>query len=359
MARNCIASIDLEAIKNNYLYAKSLNPKSKAIAIIKANAYGHGAIEVVRYIDKYVDLFGVACIEEAKEILDSCANKSPILLMEGIFDEHELETVNNHNLYMVVYNTTQVEWILKSNFDNKFNIFLKLDSGMGRLGFQENEYEEIITILENSKKINSITMMTHFSCADDIESPSTKNQIEKFYSMINHYVYPKSLSNSAGIIAWREAQCEFTRPGIMLYGSNPLKTNLQIPELSVTMTLCSSLISIKKYKKGQAIGYSGRYICSKDTLIGVVAIGYADGYPRSAKDGTPVFINGGFAKLAGRVSMDMITINLNGISNPKVGDKVELFGKNVSVDNLAKCSDTISNEIYTKITRRVYKMYTR
>lgn len=357
MARNCVALINLKAIKKNYVYAKSLSPKSKAIAIIKANAYGHGAVKVAKYLDGYVDFFGVACIEEAEEIIESGVTKTPILLMEGVFEENELEIVINKNLFMVVCNKTQAEWVIRSKLSKKFNIFLKLDSGMGRLGFQNNEFKDILVNLENSKKINKIILMTHFSNADEIDNSKTLKQLKKFKMMVHKYDFPKSLANSAGIMAWKETHSEYIRPGIMLYGSNPIIRNGKDLNLSVTMTLSSSLISIKKYKKGQSIGYGAKYICPNNMLIGVVAIGYADGYPRNAKDGTPVFINGAFSELVGRVSMDMITINLNGVNNPQIGDIVELFGKNVSIDDLAKCSDTISNEIFTKITRRVYKTY--
>ena len=158
-------------------------------------------------------------------------------------------------------------------------------------------------------------------------------------------------------MAWSDAHIGYTRPGIMLYGSSPFPFEDKFKDLVPVMTLESTVISIKKFKAGASIGYGERYICKNDTLIGVVAIGYADGYPRSAKDGTPVFLNGGTARLAGRVSMDMITVDLKGIKDPKIGDRVELFGANVSIDEVAQYSDTISYEIFSKITSRVYRTY--
>jgi len=357
MSRNCIASIDLNAIKQNYLYAKSLTPKSSAIAIIKANAYGHGAVEVANHLEGCADCYGVACSEEALELRNSGISSTPILLLEGVFEESELSLVDKFSLWMVVSNSTQLEWILNTKPNHQYHIFVKIDTGMGRLGFQRDESIKVVNALENSHNVKNVTLMTHFSSADNRQSSSTKDQNEEFKNIVKSKQNDQSLANSAALMAWDETHSEYTRPGIMLYGSSPFPFNDKFQDLVPVMTLESSLISIKKFKSGAAIGYGGRYICNDETLIGVVAIGYADGYPRSAKDGTPVFINGEIARLAGRVSMDMITIDLKGIDNPKIGDRVELFGRNVSVDEVAKYSDTISYEIFSKITSRVYKTY--
>ena len=357
MARNCIALIDLNAIKKNYLYAKSLSPQSNAIAVIKANAYGHGAVKVAHHLKHCADCFGVASSEEALELRKSGVSETPILLLEGVFEESELSLVDKNNFWMVVCTNTQLEWVLNSKPFHQFNVFIKIDTGMGRLGFQGNEAIQAVDALENSQNIKNVTFMTHFSSADNLESNSTKNQNEEFKNIIKSKQNDQSLANSAALMAWKNTHSEYTRPGIMLYGSSPFPFNDKFKDLAPAMKLESSLISIKKFKAGTAIGYGGRYICNNETLIGVVAIGYADGYPRSAKDGTPVFINGEIARLAGRVSMDMITIDLKGIINPKIGDRVELFGRNISVDEVAKYSDTISYEIFSKITSRVYKTY--
>jgi len=357
MARKCIASINLDAIKKNYLYAKSLAPQSKAIAVVKANAYGHGAVEVARQLEGDADCYGVACSEEALELRDSGIKNTPILLMEGVFEESELELVSRFNLWIVVCNSVQVQWILNHKPNFKFNIFIKIDSGMGRLGFQGDEFEKYINVLENSLKVENITLMTHFSSADNIESNSTNTQLTEFNNLINSRKNHSSLANSAALMMHSDSLREFTRPGIMLYGSSPFPYKENFKDLLPAMTLSSLIISIKRFKKGQTIGYGERYICKKDTAIGVVAIGYADGYPRSAKDGTPVFVNGCIAKLAGKVSMDMITIDLDGVINPQIGDRVELFGENISIDELAENCNTISYEIFSKITNRVYKTY--
>jgi len=357
MARKCTASINLSAIKENYLYAKSLAPNSKAIAIIKADAYGHGAIEVSKELNKVADTYGVACIEEAIELINSGIDKTPIQFFEGVFEKSELVLVEKHSLIVTICNSIQLQWLLDADLNRPIDVFVKYDSGMGRLGFQDDSFIQAINLLEKSNNIGEITLMTHFSSADHLGSTLTTKQISNFVNTLYAEKYPGSLANSAAILKWSESHRDYVRPGIMLYGSSPFPEIKYQKNLIPAMTLSSVLISIKNLKKGQGIGYGSRFICPYDMQIGVVAIGYADGYPRSAIDGTPVFINGVKSKIAGRVSMDMITIDLTGISNPEIGDCVELFGENISVDEVAKYCNTISYEIFTKITKRVYKSY--
>jgi len=357
MARKCTASINLSAIKKNYLYAKSLAPNSKAIAIVKADAYGHGAIEVAKELNEVADAYGVACIEEAIELINSGIDKAPILLLEGVFEKSELVLVKKHSLIVTVCNSIQLQLLLYADLNRPIDVFVKYDSGMGRLGFQDDSFIQAINLLEKSNNIGEITLMTHFSSADDLGSTLTTKQISNFDNTLYAEKYPGSLANSAAILKWSESHREYVRPGIMLYGSSPFSEKPPLNKLTPAMTLSSVLISIKSFKAGQSIGYGSRYTCKQDMQIGVVAIGYADGYPRSAIDGTPVFINGVKSKISGRVSMDMITIDLTGVPNPQIGDRVELFGENVSVDEVAEYCNTISYEIFTKITRRVYKAY--
>jgi len=357
MARKCTAIINLNAIKKNYLYAKSLSPQSKAIAVVKANAYGHGVIAVARYLEDDADLYGVACTEEAIELRESGIDKTPILLMEGIFEESELNLIEKYNLTTTICNQPQLNWFLSYDFKNSVDIFVKYDSGMGRLGFQDEEFTRAVSLLEKSKKINNMTMMTHFSNADNLESTSTSKQIKKFENIVNTKTHTSSLANSAATMKWGQSHMDYIRPGIMLYGSSPFPDKSNLDKLTPAMSLSSSLISIKSFKAGHSIGYGDRYVCEQDMDIGVVAIGYGDGYPRSAEDGTPVFINGVKTSIAGKVSMDMITIDLTNVPEPKIGDRVELFGDNISVDEVAEHCKTISYEIFTQITQRVYKTY--
>jgi alanine racemase len=357
MARTCIASINLKAIKSNYLYAKSLAPNSKAIAVVKADAYGHGAIEVATYLEETVDAFGVACIEEAIELRELGLEKKPILLLEGMFEFCELELLEKYELMPVIGSASQLQWILNAKLAKPIKVFLKYDSGMSRLGFHEAEFIQALHVLESSNNIAKIVLMTHFSKADEPYDIFTQNQIDNFNRIAKETGHPSSVANSAGIVAWRNSHKQYNRPGIMLYGSSPFSEARYQKNLVPAMTLSSALISIKDFKKGQGIGYGSRFICECDMQIGVVAVGYADGYSRHAKDGTPVFINGARAKIAGRVSMDMTTIDLTGIPNPKIGDRVEMFGENIGINEVAEFSNTISYEILSKITKRVYKQY--
>jgi len=357
VARTCIASINLAAIKHNYLYAKSLAPNSKAIAIVKADAYGHGAVKVAEYLEDTVDAFGVACVEEAIELRKANLQKKPVLLLEGVFEESELNLVEKHNLMIVIGSPVQLQWILNASFIKPIKVFLKYDSGMSRLGFHEQEFKQALCALEASNNVAEIVLMTHFSKADEPYDIFTQNQIDNFNRIAKETGHPSSIANSAGIVAWRNSHKQYNRPGIMLYGSSPFTEARYQKNLVPAMTLSSTLISIKDFKKGQGIGYGSRYICQQDIQIGVVAVGYADGYSRHAKDGTPVFINGTRAKVAGRISMDMTTIDLTGVPNPIIGDRVEMFGENVTINEVAEYSNTISYEILTKITKRVYKTY--
>jgi len=357
MARKCTASINLNAIKKNYLYAKSLAPNSKAIAILKADAYGHGAIKVAKELSEVADAYGVACIDEAIELLSSGIDRTPILLLEGIFEKSELILVAKHGLIVTVCNSIQLQWLLDADLKKPIDVFVKYDSGMGRLGFQEESFIQAINLLEESKNVGEIILMTHFSSADEPESTLTTKQIRNFNNTLYAEKYPGSLANSAAILHWGESHRDYVRPGIMLYGSSPFSDAKYQKKLIPAMTLSSVLISIKNLKKGQRVGYGARFICPHDMQIGVVAIGYADGYSRHANDGTPVYINGTRSKVVGRVSMDMTTIDLTGVQNPKIGDRVELFGDNISINEVAKYCNTISYEILSKITKRVYKAY--
>jgi alanine racemase len=199
--------------------------------------------------------------------------------------------------------------------------------------------------------------MTHFSKADEPYDIFTQKQIDSFNKIVGTTGHQSSIANSAGIVAWRNSHKNYNRPGIMLYGSSPFSEARYQKNLIPSMTLSSNLISIKRFEKGQGVGYGSRFICPHNMLIGVVAAGYADGYPRHANDGTPVYINGTRSRIVGRVSMDMLTIDLTNIPNPQIGDKVELFGNNIAINEVAEYCNTISYEIMSKITRRVYKEY--
>ncbi|SVC59396.1 uncharacterized protein METZ01_LOCUS312250, partial [marine metagenome] len=219
----------------------------------------------------------VACIEEALELLNSGIDKTPILLLEGVFEKSELVLVAKHSLIVTVCNSIQLQWLLDADLNKPIDVFVKYDSGMGRLGFQDDSFIQAINLLEESKNIGEITLMTHFSSADDLGSSLTTKQIRNFDNTLYAEKYPGSLANSAAILKWSESHRDYVRPGIMLYGSSPFSDAKYQKNLIPAMTLSSVLISIKNLKKGQGIGYGSRFICPYDMQIGVVAIGYADG----------------------------------------------------------------------------------
>ena len=342
--RATTATINLKAIQHNYLVAKKLLPQAKAIAVIKANAYGHGAIKVATSLNKLADMFAVACSEEALELRNSGINK-PILLLEGLFAQSELAIAVKHNLSMVVATPRQVKWLEKQK--NRLKIFLKYDTGMHRLGFNQANIKEALNKLSK----HDITLMTHFANADEPNCSYTKQQIDIFNHLVKPLKNKTSLSNSAAIMRQIEPNQDYIRPGIMLYGSAPIKQYQD--KLIPAMTLTAPIIAINRLKQGDKIGYGSSYSCNKDSLIATVAIGYADGYPRHAPNGTKVLVNGKKCNLVGRVSMDMITIDISSVKQVKLDDKVELFGENIKADDLAASAGTISYEIFTKISKRV------
>lgn len=370
MARNLIADIDLDAIRHNYCIAKSMaRNEAGCIAIIKADAYGHGAVPVARALSSHTDAFGVACIEEALE-LRAADIATPILLLEGFFECTELPELVNHQLWTVIHTTKQLDeleaFAKQTGGLQGTPVWVKVDTGMHRLGFQLAEIESVLKRTSSLPGVGHITFMSHFANADSEHPEQNKVQIERVSQLIEDInlrpgslkTLTYSLSNSAGTLAWPTAHQDWLRPGIMLYGSNPLSRPLETTKmLKPAMTLSTELIAIREVPAGESVGYGSTFQCKQPTRIGTVAIGYADGYSRHARNGTPVFLNGRRAYLAGRVSMDMITIDLSNHPDANIGDRVELWGENVPVDEVAKWSNTISYTLLSGLTRRVKRRY--
>lgn len=353
------AIINLKACQHNLSIAKQAAPDSKCIAIIKANAYGHGMLEIANSLTD-ADAFGVARIEEALQLRKAGVSK-PILLLEGFSSESELSIACEHKLESVVHNEEQVK-LLEQFQGEAITIVLKIDSGMHRLGFEEKDVSHILKRLENISTINKpFKLMTHFANADDKQDNMTLKQIDTFYKSIDGLANNEiSMANSAGILGWPQSHSSWNRPGIMLYGVSPfINTTASVHNLKPVMTLSSKLISIKHVKKDEAIGYGGTYICKKDMKVGIIAIGYGDGYPRHAKTGTPVLVNGKRCSLLGRVSMDMICVDLSQINDDKakVSDEVVLWGEGLPIEEIAECSNTIGYELLCGVTKRVEFIY--
>ena len=347
------ALIDLDACRHNLSIAKEAAPDSKCIAIIKANAYGHGMVEIAKALND-ADMFGVARIDEAIQLREAGITV-PVLLLEGFSSENELNLVRQHKFDCVIHNESQLK-LFEQSTGEKISVYLKIDSGMHRLGFNPEDVVDVMQRLKKNTNVNtSIKLMTHLANADDKQDDTTLKQIDVFYQSIESFSASEtSIANSAGILGWPQSHALWNRPGIMLYGVSPfIKGKASDHNLIPVMTLSSQLVAVKKIKKGESIGYGGTYICEKDKTVGIVAIGYGDGYPRHAKTGTPVLVNNKRCSLLGRVSMDMICVDLSEQDTAKVNDPVILWGKGLPIEEIAEASETIGYELLCGVTGRV------
>lgn len=357
MSRAARASIDLDAIRHNYRLAKSQAPAARAAAIIKANAYGHGAVQVANALKAEADAFGVACIEEAVELRDAGITQ-PIVLLEGFFEAGELEYIARNNLWSAVHSPHQVEALARAQLPSPVNVWLKMDSGMHRLGFEPERFHEVYRQLRGLEQVGEITLMSHFACADELDRETTRQQIARFDRAVEGIDAPHSLSNSPATLAWPEAHRDWLRPGLMLYGATPFEVEQeQAEKLQAAMTLTTDIIAIHDLQPGDAVGYGAGFVCERPSRIATLAMGYGDGYPRHAVNGTPVVVNGRRAVTAGRVSMDMMTIDITDLPGVAIGDRVELWGKQLPVSEVARYCSTIPYTLLTCLTPRVRRVY--
>ena len=353
MSRPAIAHIRLDAFRHNYRVAKQSHG-GKALAVIKANAYGHGAVHCAKAIEGEADGFAVACLEEALQLREA-GLPEPILLLEGFFEAIELPEIVANNFWIVVHAQWQVEVLLATKLAKPLHVWLKMDSGMHRVGLSPNEYVQAYQRLKNHKNVAKIVLMTHFANADNVSSNHTLQQIETFQNTIQGLSAETSLANSAAILGWKQAKCDWTRPGIMLYGADPLMN--ADTKLKPVMQLTSKIISIRSIKQGESIGYGSIFTAERDTVVGVVACGYADGYPRSAVTGTPMAVDGKMTNLIGRVSMDMLFVDLTDIPNATIGSQVELWGNQVAANAVATSANTIAYELFCNIKRAHFQYF--
>lgn len=347
------AYIDLSALEHNLQRVRQAAPASRVMAMLKANAYGHGMLMAANAL-KDADSFGVARVEEGVQLREAGSTK-PIVVLEGFFNIDELQQAATNNLHLVIHEPGQLAILQQQSLTTPVTCWLKVDTGMHRLGFALDEAMEAYTALCGCDSVaDGVGMMSHFSNADDPQNPETDHQIRLLKPLLEQTGAVGSLANSGGILNWPESHLEWVRPGIMLYGSSPFNGKSGEDDgLHPVMTLQSTLIAKHYFKQGDGIGYGKSYICPEDMSVGVVAIGYGDGYPRHAPSGTPVLLNGEIVPLIGRVSMDMITLDLRTQPDAKTGDLVTLWGEGLSADTVADHAGTISYELFCRLTARV------
>jgi len=349
MPRPIIAHINLTALKNNFLLARRLS-SSRIMAVIKANAYGHGLLRVAEALR---DAEGIAVLDvnDAAQLREA-GSRQTILLLEGFFSPDDLQIIAEYDLATVIHNSQQLASLDVYPRRGNLQVWLKINTGMNRLGFAPEEVPAVMERLKSHRAVKQVTLMTHFSHADEAEGVAA--QLERFNGLAAAYPAPRSMANSAALLRYPSTHGDWVRPGIMLYGASPFAdTSAQQLGLKPVLTLSSEIISVREIKAGELVGYAGLFRADRSMRIGVVACGYADGYPRHAPTGTPILVNGQRTRTLGRVSMDMLSVDLSNIVDAPIGSHVVLWGEGLPVEEVAQAAGTISYELLCAITSRV------
>jgi len=349
------AVIDHSALRHNLACVRRQAPESRVWAVVKANGYGHGMVPVATTLEA-ADGLAVARVEEGVRLREAGIAK-PILVMEGFLFDDELAAARAHGLESVLHQPGQVALLerTRTTTTGPLRVWIKVDTGMHRLGFELREVPALLTRLHAAPGIaEPVGLMTHLANADDPRDPLTQLQCDRLRALDPTAKYHLSIGNSAGILACPASRTHWVRPGIMLYGASPLigRTAAELG-LRPVMRLATRLIAVRILRRGDAVGYGGTYVCPEDMSVGVAAIGYGDGYPRHVPTGTPVLVNGRRAPLVGRVSMDMISIDLRGLPAAGIGNPVTLWGEGLPVDEIAEWAGTLSYELLCQVTSRV------
>ncbi|MFT5111658.1 MAG: alanine racemase [Parasphingorhabdus sp.] len=345
------ACLDLNAVQHNIDCIRRKSPNTKLVAVIKANAYGHGLGSIATTLAGMVDEFAVASTEEAVE-LRQIGVAEPIWILSDFSPSSDLEVLGPFDLQPVIHSADQIDAL--EHLNTPVTAHLKIDSGMGRLGFRVDELKSALERLSTLRHVNIGVLLSHLACADDSVHPATKLQTTCFDQLTNHLNYDRSLANSAGVFAHPETHFDVVRSGIAIFGVSPLMAKCgKDLGLKPVMTLISKVLSVKKLFKGQSVGYGANFTCAKDTTMAIVSCGYGDGYPRHAKNGTPVLVRDQIAPLIGTISMDTLSIDVSEIEGVVPGDPVTLWGRGLPIENVARQSDTIAYELLCGLSNRV------
>lgn len=349
MPRPIHARIDSSALKHNLQVARSTS-NARIMAVIKADAYGHGLLRAAEAL-KAVDGFALLDVCDAVR-LRNAGFRQTILLLEGFFTTDDLPLVAKHKIDCVIHNQEQISMLDDYPHRGSLGVWLKITSGMNRLGFTPDKALTALEKLQAHPAVRDITLMTHFSHADERTGIAT--QLDAFTTLIAPYHMARSLANSAALLRHPESHAEWVRPGIMLYGASPFaEISAEQLGLRPVMTLESRILAVQELRIGDCVGYGGLFIAETPMRVGVVACGYADGYPRHASTGTPVLVEGHRTRVLGRVSMDMLTVDLSAVPTANVGSSVTLWGKGLPVEEVAHASGTISYELLCALSARV------
>lgn len=354
MSRPNQARLDLAALRHNADLVRELAPNANMMAVVKANAYGHGAVTLARELQSRADAMAVACLEEALELRESGIS-APILLLEGVFEPDELGIAAQQGIWVTVDNAVQLEWLEQARLPAPVQCWLKVDTGMHRLGAEASQVAGFFQRLVDCPNGRGTPVLsTHFASADEVDRDTTTRQLALFERLTGDFGALRSAANSPGVLAWPASHYDWVRPGYMLWGNSPFGTVPQAnaARLQPVMTLCSAVISVRDVAAGECVGYGGSWCAGRPSRIATVTIGYGDGYPRTATNGTPVLVNGQRAPLAGRVSMDMITVDVTDLDNVRIGDPVILWGRGLPVAEVAEPAGTIGYELLTRMPAR-------
>jgi alanine racemase len=351
MPRPIRAVFDVGALRNNLAVAGACASRARVWAVVKANAYGHGLARTVHALEAAADGFALLDIDDAVRLREWGITQ-PILLLEGVFAAEDLGVVAEHGLTIVVHREEQIELLERHRLPVRVPVLLKMNTGMNRLGVEPEQMRGAFERLARSPAVAGITLMTHFADADG--TTGVAKQMERFESAVAGIEAPRSLANSAAILRYPETHGDWIRPGIMLYGCSPFADKpASAFGLRPVMTLASELIAVRRLNPGDQVGYGGTFVAERPTRIGVVACGYADGYPRHAPTGTPVLVNGKRTQSVGRVSMDMMTVDVTDIPEAQAGTPVTLWGEGLSCDEVAAAAGTVSYELLCALAARV------
>ena len=360
MTRPSHALIDLDALRANYRLADSLShrghPEANTLPVVKANAYGHGAVAVATALEPLAPALAVASCDEAVALREAGIRK-PLVLLEGIFSSDEIALCAARDFWPMLGDPSQIDWVLASRAPAPLTVWLKVDTGMHRLGIAPETLAAETRRLRASGKVrDALVAATHFASADELNNPFTATQIRRLREVAGDL--PLSMANSPALLAWPASRSHWNRPGFMLYGSSPFDSpHPDADPLQAVMTFAPRIMALRQLAPGEAVGYGETWRATRPSLIATVPVGYGDGYPRHAANGTPALVNGRRAALAGRVSMDLITLDVTDCGPVALGDPVEFWGKGLAVNEVARHAGTSPYELLTRMPARLRRLY--